>query len=601
MSTLNTSLALYDRTSVSMQVLSKMADTASMKFDQTNISVNNLNKSLKNTESKADLILDVIKNGMKMADEYTRVQTRIKAVNNELGVQENLQEKIFAAANRSRTSYSNIVRTFSDLKGMTNSSLSNDEALGFSELMHKSYKLGGTDDATQSAGIDQVIKSMGTGTVDDGVFDNITKNAPAILKAMESFTGKSKLELSKMAAEGTLTADLLKNAMFAASNDINSEFSNLPMKFSEVLDRIRNVTIEAFGGVIESISSFMGSSEFEPYLNSIILGIYAIGSVLSWLVDSIIGAWDIIGPILFALAISYLNGLRTKLLALIPALWGMVSPILAQAAGWIAASWPILLIVAAVAAIIFVLGKLGVTAQSVFGFIFGLASALVAIFLDIPVYIQNAFIGAIKLIDLFITSLINKFISKINFLIEILSGLELIDVNPIDKFKGFTEGLEYKKTFNYSEVFEKGSNVGKGLYDAGKNKIGDIKDQISSFTNGFGLGTDGSNTFGYGGSDASNIPGFSGSSDLGTPSNPVSVQGTGSNGNLAVDMAEEDIQYLRDIAERDYINKFSTATVAPNIQVSFGDIHKEADADKVAGRIQRILREQIATAGEGVY
>ena len=64
-------------------------------------------------------------------------------------------------------------------------------------------------------------------------------------------------------------------------------------------------------------------------------------------------------------------------------------------------------------------------------------------------------------------------------------------------------------------------------------------------------------------------------------------------------MADEDLQYLRDIAERDYINKFSTATLAPNIQISFGDVHQEADADKVAGRIKKILQEEIAIASEG--
>ena len=66
-------------------------------------------------------------------------------------------------------------------------------------------------------------------------------------------------------------------------------------------------------------------------------------------------------------------------------------------------------------------------------------------------------------------------------------------------------------------------------------------------------------------------------------------------------MADEDLQYLRDIAEREYVNKFSTATLAPNIQITFGDVHKEADADKVVGRIKKILQEDIALASEGVY
>ena len=86
-----------------------------------------------------------------------------------------------------------------------------------------------------------------------------------------------------------------------------------------------------------------------------------------------------------------------------------------------------------------------------------------------------------------------------------------------------------------------------------------------------------------------------------TPPDPGTIEGTGTNGKIEVEMSDEDLKYLRDIAEREYVNKFSTATLAPNIQISFGDVHETADADKVAGRIRKILQEEIAMAAEGVY
>ena len=86
-----------------------------------------------------------------------------------------------------------------------------------------------------------------------------------------------------------------------------------------------------------------------------------------------------------------------------------------------------------------------------------------------------------------------------------------------------------------------------------------------------------------------------------TPFDPGTIEGTGNNGKLEVEMSDEDLKYLRDIAEREYINKFSTATLAPNIQISFGDVHETADADKVAKRIRKILQEEIAMAAEGSY
>lgn len=89
--------------------------------------------------------------------------------------------------------------------------------------------------------------------------------------------------------------------------------------------------------------------------------------------------------------------------------------------------------------------------------------------------------------------------------------------------------------------------------------------------------------------------------EAGTTNDPLIVEGTGTNGAIGVNMADEDLQYLRDIAQRDFINKFSTATLAPNISVKFGDVHETADAEKVAGRIRKILQEEIATAAEGAY
>lgn len=87
-------------------------------------------------------------------------------------------------------------------------------------------------------------------------------------------------------------------------------------------------------------------------------------------------------------------------------------------------------------------------------------------------------------------------------------------------------------------------------------------------------------------------------SDFGTGNNPLHVT---SKDKLDVDMSDEDLKYLRDIAQREYINKFTTATLAPNITVKFGDVHEEADADKLYGRVRKILREEIAMAAEGSY
>ena len=143
--------------------------------------------------------------------------------------------------------------------------------------------------------------------------------------------------------------------------------------------------------------------------------------------------------------------------------------------------------------------------------------------------------------------------------------------------------LKTKDFINFSSAAITGSNIGGNIYGNIAGALSGISNKFSSLTSGM------------------TSSGFSGLGDLGTSSNPLAVEGTGKDGAVDVDMADEDLQYLRDIAERDYINKFSTATLAPNIQITFGDVHEEADADKVAGRIKKILQEEIAIASEGEY
>ncbi len=585
MSTLTGALELFSNSSSPLVTISKMADKAATKLLKASGATGALNKELKDTDASAkpavtglskfaklSSVISNAKKGMRIADDYINLQTRLNSVNDGLQTQAQLQEKVFAAANRSRGSYSDMVGTFTNLQATAGDTFgSNSETLGFAELMQKSFKLGGADTATQSSGMDQLTQAMGSGTIDSGAFDAITTNAPMMLQAMETFTGKSKAELQSMAEEGTLTADMLKNALFASSGDITNEFSKMPMTFTEIWDRIKNVALQAFGGVIEGISNIINSGGFQTLLDAVIVGIYTVGSVLDWIVDK----FDYFVPIL-----EFISGVL--LVALIENLWKAAAAAWATVTPWLIAHWSILLIIAGIVAVIAVLGAMGVTVQSVFSFIGGAISVLIAWFNNIPVVISNIGTWISKTIDDFITKTVNKVIEGINKVISAINNIMGTDFKLLDEYQSSTSGMEYKELKSYSDAYKEGSQKGNDLYTG-------MNDKISDFTNGFGLGsTDG-------------FTGIPDGEDLGTSNNPLTVQGVGSNGTLGVDMGEEDIQYLRDIAEREYVNQFSAATLAPNIKVSFGDIHEEADADKVAGRIQRILQEQIATASEGAY
>lgn len=91
-------------------------------------------------------------------------------------------------------------------------------------------------------------------------------------------------------------------------------------------------------------------------------------------------------------------------------------------------------------------------------------------------------------------------------------------------------------------------------------------------------------------------------SNLGTSSNPTTVKGTGANGSVQVNIADQDLQYLRDLAEKQYINKFSTAVLSPKLSVSFsGNVGDKNDQQQIYFTIGKMLKEELATAAEGYY
>jgi len=198
------------------------------------------------------------------------------------------------------------------------------------------------------------------------------------------------------------------------------------------------------------------------------------------------------------------------------------------------------------------------------------------LFLDLAVRV----IGIVEEIVKGIVALINKIpgveINISDKLTEIKNDL----AEKSAEIKSESEWIEYvkaKEFVSFEDAAIKGSSIGVDLYS-------NMSDVFGGLTDGL---TENSGMFDF--------------SQFGTQNNPLVVEGTEPNGELNVNMSDDDLKSLREIAERDFINQFTTATLAPTITVTFGDVHETADAEKVAGRIQKILEEEIAMAAEGAY
>jgi tape measure domain-containing protein len=561
---------------------------------------------------KSALSFDNISKGMDMVDQYINTSNGLASVNDGLQSQMELQNKVNAAATRSSASYSDMADVVSDI-GSLDTFGSNDETIAFTELMQKTLKVEGSDQS-----ITDVAGSMSDGVIQGDEFSSLITSAPLIGDALSNSTGKSSEQLQEMADQGMITADLLKKSMFGASDEINQGFADQPKTFAEIFTKVKNSAMNALNPLMQLVSDVINSPGIQAAINGIISLFGLVSSTITSLIGFIIDNWSIIQPILIAAAIylAYIGAVA-------------VIGFMQAAAAEMAVIAPILLIIAIIAAVIYILQSLGVSFEDIFGFIGGVVGVAIA-------GIWNLFLGLFGFVLGIISYLINPFIDLANFIgnlftnpissiiylfqsmadnvlgiIEsIASALDLVfGTKMADTVSGWRSGIKgmadaavevYAPNENYQNVMD---NMNLSVEDFGLSRM----EYDKSFNSGRDKGKEAFNGINgvftsLSASDSGyDYSKFDTSIDLDSSNDPIPVEGTGPNSAVEVDMEDEDLGYLRDMAERDYIANVATNTLAPNISVSFGDVHETADVDQMFGRIRTILREQIAVAPEGVY
>jgi len=281
----------------------------------------------------------------------------------------------------------------------------------------------------------------------------------------------------------------------------------------------------------------------------------------------------------------------------------MVQPILAQAAAWAMANWPILLIGAAIGLLLYAIIKFGDVVIEVVGVVGGIFGGLFAFLYNGIAAMVNPFISFAEFLANVFTNPVYS-IKKlfVDLATNVLNLLQSI-AEGIDKVLGtsMAQGLQNLKDTMHQWLGEKPENYKEFT----KLQMADI---TSSINFGYDIGKKVGSWAVEGVQDIAVKIGslFEASGKYEAGIGEYMINGalpvTGENGGkIEVDMSDEDLKYLRDIAEREYISKFSTATLAPNIQITFGDVHETADVDKVAKRMRKILQEEITMAAEGSY
>ena len=657
MPTLDAMFKLLDGYSSTIKRIVEGTDRASKSILGASKRTDDFNDALKRTEAatarasnglsqfiKTAVGFAAVKKGTDLEDTYTNTNARLGMITNSLAEQRSLQNDIFAAANRARGSYTEMASAASKMRMLAGDSFgSNQEAVAFTELLTKSLKVSGAGTAEQNSAFLQISQAMAAGRLQGDEFRSVMENAPMVADAIAQYMGKSKGELKELSSQGLITADIVKNAMFQAAGDIEDRFSSMPMTFADIWQKIKNDGAQAFGGVFDKANAILNSEAGQKTISVLTKVVFISAGAFSLLLSAI--GWvgnrlDVLSPIILGVAAAWavynatagigwlttmknvaVMGLKAtadmaEYAAIFMLTWaqeGFNAALLACPITWIISG--IILLIAAFYAGVAAVNRFAGTSVSATGLIVGAVFTAGAFIGNIFIALWNLLTGVfvdilnvcISFAEFFANFLNNPAIAVMNvivdlakFVVDVLQSLaKIIDTIfgtnlakaasgwaiSIEKFKS---GLKqdngiYFDRFDKSEAqFDRltySGAFGKG-YDTGKG----IADKVSGLFSGVNLGG--------GGMDYSQF--F-------TAGNPAVVKGTGKGGAVKVEADSEDIEWMRKLAERDYIARIAQNTLAPNIRVEFsGPITKETDTDSVMTHVVNELKDIIATAPEGV-
>lgn len=627
-----------------------------------------------------------VKAGLDYSDNLSLNKARLNLMNDGLQTTEELQDKIFAASQRSRGSYDDMTKSVAKLGLLAGDAFkSNDEMIAFSEMMQKSFKVSGASNQEISSATYQLTQAMAAGKLQGDEFRSITENAPMLADAIAKYMGKSKGELKELSSEGVITSDIIKNALFSAADDINQKYDQMPKTFADAMTSIQNNAQKTLQPVADKISNILNSPQFQSMVNVIINGIGLIGDAIAWilgvgnniyswcenhlpLIKSLLfgigvymgvtmvkdvalltvallkqaGAWLLAHSqmilVIGALAIGYYvfqqtNSILTTLAVMIAivagvmAIWNIAQWALNSAMYACPIVWIIVLIIALIAVIYLVLQWIGKTtkvANSGLGMIAGGVNVVIQFFKNLGLVVANiglgiwnvlsacasnigtAFKNTIANIKSWFYGMLSTALTVVEGICKALNKLPFVDIDysgitskakdyankakaaedSKEEYKSlmdeFNKGMNTFETFQdgwASDAFKQGASWGDGIAEKIDNAIGSfdpsklLGDTLGSLTEGQDFGN-----------------GFDMASMIDPNGNvPVDVK---KNSDKEVDISDEDLKMLKDIATREYMLNYKHIT--PNVNIEFGDIKETADVNQVKDAITKMMEEELA-------
>ena len=606
-----------------------------------------------------------VKQLFNLSDQMTSNTARLNLIVDDGGSVGALEAKIMASAQRSRAAYLDTASAIASMGANAGAAFSgNDELIAFMEQVNKQFVIGGASAQGQSAAMLQLTQAMAAGALRGEELNSILENAPGIARAIESYMGIAEGSIKQYAQEGAITAEVVKNALFAAADETNAKFESMPMTWGQIWTSMQNRALTALDPVLTKLNGIANSEQFSTVADSALQAFSVIASVATVALDAVFGLgaaivdnWSWIEPIVWGvvtvmgiyqgivLALAIAEGIKTAATtaatfsenahaaALAMSTGATFSATVAQY-GLNAAlyacpiTWIVLAIIALIAvfyAAVAAVNHFAGTSLSATGIICGAFAVAGAFIINLILGVVNFVIGiGVEIYNLIATfanffanvfndpvgAIINLFAGMFDFILGIVqSAASLIDTVLGTDMSGAVAGFRNTVATKVEEIVGEQVEVMQKLdasdYQIQRIEYGDAWAAGNSFGQGIedtvgglfsGFSTDPSNMGAdLGGGGAGYVPYDELSKGVGDISD-----NTGSMAK-SLEVSGEELEYLRDIAERDAINRFTTAEVKIDMTGMTNKIDGGADLDGVIRELTDGFTEALVTAAEGVH
>lgn len=272
--------------------------------EQFNNSINTANSSsnkLLNTVKNIVLTLGgvtAMKSLVNLSDTVTKNKARLSLVVDDGGSVEELENKIFASADRARADYLNMTSSVSKLNLNAGSAFkSNDETIAFAELLNKQFAISGAKQQEISSATLQLTQALGSGVLRGEELNAVFEASPNIIQTIADYLEVDIGKIRNMASEGLITANVIKNAMFDSADQINERFNKMPMTWSQIWTKAKNYAVKALDPVLVKINELANNQQVQEMFNMFIDGASLAAQAILGLIEGISWLVSILEPV----------------------------------------------------------------------------------------------------------------------------------------------------------------------------------------------------------------------------------------------------------------------------------------------------------------